>query len=122
MYKFGKKSIDRIHTLHPNLQSILDDAIVLMDISVLCGHRGESEQNTAYNEGRSKLRFPKSKHNRLPSRAVDIAPHPIDWNDIEGFKQMGWMIKGVAQAKGIKIKWGGDWHNFKDYPHFELED
>jgi hypothetical protein len=92
------------------------------------GYRGEQSQNKAFTEGRSKLKFPNSKHNSLPSNAIDIAPFPIDWKNRERFCYLAGIVKGIAHSKGIKIRWGGDWDNdgettdnkFDDLPHFEL--
>jgi len=128
MYKFGQLSQQRIATLHPDLQDLLDEAIQLVDFTVLCGHRGQREQTEYYNTGRSKVKYPNSKHNLFPSRAVDIAPYPVDWNDIKRFAQLGGIMKGLAHAKGIKIRCGFDWdsdgditdHKFMDWPHIEL--
>jgi hypothetical protein len=61
---------------------------------------------------------------------VDAAPYPIDWNNTERFAYMQGLIKGIAMAKGIKIRSGIDWdgdgditdHSFMDYPHFELDE
>jgi len=130
MYKFSQKSQQKISTCHPDIQEILDEAINLVDFSVLCGHRGEEEQNNHFQQGRSKLKYPQSKHNKFPSRAVDIAPYPIDWKDLDRFSHLAGIIKGIAHMKGIKVTWGGDWDNdgelkdnkFNDLPHFQIED
>ena len=66
--------------------------------------------------------WPNGKHNKKPSLAVDVVPYPVDWSDIERFIRFGWFVKGLAIGLGIKIRWGGDWKRFKDYPHFELVD
>jgi len=76
-------------------------------------------------DGKSK----KSKHNYLPSLAVDVAPYPIDWNNIQRFKDMAKSYIESAKEEGIKIVWGADWdmdgdikeHKLIDYPHFELD-
>ena len=99
---------------------ILKEAIHIYDFSVLCGHRGKDEQNLAYKKGFSKLKFPESKHNSIPSRAVDIAPYPIDWDDHKRFYELAGIIKGIAHEKGIEIRWGGNFRGWKDLPHFEL--
>ena len=62
----------------------------------------------------------KSNHNYSPSRAVDIVPYPIDWNDLGRFKELSEVVKKAMQTVGITIAWGGDWKSFKDYPHYEL--
>jgi len=58
-----------------------------MDVTIVCGYRGEEEQNKAYTEKKSGLKFPQSKHNHAPSSAVDIAPYingkGVRWNASE---------------------------------------
>ena len=98
------------------------------DCSILIGHRGEEAQNKAFDEGKSKVRYPKGKHNSKPSTAVDVAPYPIDWEDRERFIYFAGLVKGIALEMGISLRWGGDWNNdtqlsdnkFDDLVHFEL--
>ena len=78
--------------------------------------------------GKSQLEYPKSRHNLVPSMAVDVCPYPIDWNDRERFSYFAGYVRGVAAGMGIDIRWGGDWdsdgevkdNSFDDLPHFEL--
>lgn len=121
MPNFSKTSLDRLRTCHPDLQRLMYAVIEDYDFSVLCGHRTEKEQNKAYKEGKSKLRYPASHHNKLPSLAVDIAPYPIDWDNIERFKALAAIVKDKAEELDIEIEWGGDWRTFKDYPHWQLK-
>ena len=115
-------------TCTADLQYIATRAIQIIDFSVLWGYRNEQEQNEAYEKGRSKLRFPYSKHNTYPSQAIDLAPYPIDWKNIKRFIYLGGVMLGIAKEKHLRIRWGGDWNsngilsdeNFKDYGHFEL--
>ncbi len=119
-HTFSAQSLANLSTCHPSLQTLCYEILKEMDIAVLIGHRGEADQNTAYMLGNSKLQYPKSKHNVLPSNAVDIAPYPIDWNNITRFQQMVDIAKRKAAALGISIQCGADWIAFKDYPHIEL--
>ena len=67
-------------------------------------------------------------HNKNPSRAVDIAPYPLDWNDAEAFTLLAGIIKGISYMLNIPVRLGIDWdgdlnvkeHGFKDRPHIEL--
>lgn len=128
MPSFGASSEAQLKTCHPLLQAVMRRAILITDFSVLKGYRGEAEQTQAFESGNSKLRFPDSKHNEFPSNAVDIAPYPIDWADLESFVFLAGIVKACAWQMGIKIRWGGDWdndhrmrdENFRDYGHFEL--
>lgn len=119
MYKFSKKSKEKLATCHPDLQKIANELIKIMDVTILCGHRDEEAQNKAFHKGNSKLEYPNSKHNQIPSLAVDIVPYPLNWSDIEMFQRMCGIIEGIAHEKGIKIRMGRDF-SFKDFPHAEL--
>lgn len=123
MPKFSKSSEEKLSTCHYMWQVICREAIRIIDFKVIKGYRGETEQNDAYNSipQRSKLPFPLSKHNKMPSLAVDLAPWPIDWKNIYRFYELAGVIKTIAFQHGCKITWGGDWKTFKDYPHFQLE-
>lgn len=122
MYKFSKKSKNKLYECHIDLIDICESMMGLgvMDFTILQGYRGEEDQNTAFAEGKSNARFGQSLHNVNPSRAVDIAPYPIDWQDTEKFAQLAGMFKAVAAQKGIAVRWGGDFKSIKDMPHFEL--
>jgi peptidoglycan LD-endopeptidase CwlK len=118
-FSYGKKSIERLAECHLDLQEIAHELIKEMNVTVLCGHRGEEEQTQAFINGKSKLRWPNSKHNKKPSEAIDLAPFPIDWKDIKGFIDMCSRIERIANELGIHIRLGRDF-SFKDYPHIEL--
>jgi peptidoglycan L-alanyl-D-glutamate endopeptidase CwlK len=126
---FSKRSIEKLGTCHPDLQMIMQHAIRVMDFSILCGHRGKGEQWRLYQDGKTKLNYPNSKHNKTPSLAVDIAPYPIDWSDRKRFYYLAGVVEGIADQllrDGVithKIRWGGDWnrnHNFNDQTFFDL--
>lgn len=87
---------------------------------VICGHRGKEDQNKAFEAGTSKLKFPRSLHNKSPSLAVDLSPIPLDWNNTERFKEMADVVMKAAVDLGIALVWGGSWKGFPDLPHFQL--
>lgn len=127
----SKQSQDELNTCDLELQTLFNHAIQLIDFKVLKGHRGQAEQDAAYAAGHSKLKFPNSKHNSIPSQAVDAKPVATD---IYSFDYFAGFIKGIAaflKSTGeIKkdIRWGGDWdmdtnlknNKFNDLYHFEL--
>lgn len=121
MAKFSEKSKERLATCEQELQDVLNEAIKYYDFSCICGHRDMEAQNRAFNEGHSQLRYPKSNHNSYPSRAVDIIPYPTGYNDVDEFYIMASYVLAAAIKLGVRLKWGGHWKNFKDYPHFELD-
>ena len=131
MPSFSRKSQARLNTCHPDLQRLFNVVVGLFDCTILCGARGESDQNRLFLEGRSKTLYPESKHNGKPSLAVDAAPWPIPpWEDERSFIYFAGVVKGIAMLMNIPIRWGGDWDSdndlndqtFNDLLHFELID
>lgn len=129
MPKFSQKSLDRLEQADDRLQLICFEAIKLIDFSVLYSYRTPEEQRRLYAKGRTQPGrkvtnmdgiTKRSYHNYLPSYAVDLAPYPVDWADINRFKQLAKVIKEVAAKLQIPIEWGGDWKSLKDYPHFQI--
>lgn len=130
MYKWGPRSIKHLVTLDERLQKVLNEVIKYVDCSIIEGHRSGERQNKLFEEGRTKVKYPYGRHNSNPSRAVDVVPYPIDWDDRERFHLFAGFVIGIGQSMGIKLRWGGDWNmnfevddnNFDDFPHFELVD
>ena len=128
MPKFGKSSLKRLATCDKRLQRVFNEVIKYIDCSVLEGHRGEERQNKLCEEGKSKVRFPDGRHNAMPSRAVDVTPYPVDWNDRERQTLFAGFVLGLARGMGYTLRWGGDWdfdwevndNKFDDFPHFEV--
>lgn len=127
MPSFSKNSLKLLATCDEKLQTLMKEVIKDYDFTVICGTRGEADQDAAYKAGNSKLKFPNSKHNSNPSKAVDIAPYPIDWNNTQRFRDLAKVVLEKAEELGIKIRYGGDWNmngkqddSFVDLPHFEL--
>ena len=128
MPKFGKRSKNALSSCDEKLIKVFNEVIKTVDCSVLEGHRGQSKQDKYYEEGKSKVKYPSGRHNKLPSMAVDVAPYPIDWDDRERFHLFAGFVLGIAKSMGINLRWGGDWNQnwfvddnkFDDFPHFEL--
>lgn len=122
MHKFSSKSKKKLETCHPFLQTLCNDVIKVIDITIISGQRGQEEQDELYNKGASELRYPNSSHNHNPSLAVDVAPYPTDWKSKEQFTRMRELFYTFAGKRGIKLKpliifsnGGGD------FPHIELD-
>lgn len=128
MFQLSNKSKELLASCDPRLQKICSESIKIFDFTVLQGHRGKEQQDQFFSSGKSKLKFPKSKHNSQPSLAVDIAPYPINFNDPKRFYFLAGIIQTIAAQQNIKIRWGGDWNqnlnfsdeNFYDLVHFEI--
>lgn len=127
-YPLGKTSLQNLSTAMPVWTDIIKELSDYMNVRVTCGHRTEEEQNKAVAQGNSKTPWPKSKHNTLPSVAIDVCPYPIDWNNTKRFGYMAGMLKMIALKHGVTVRWGGDWDSdgntenqtFHDLPHFEI--
>jgi len=121
MYIYSPKSQDKLNTCHVDLIRLFNEAIKYRDIKIICGRRGKDKQDKAFKTGYSTLKYPHSKHNRMPSHAVDATPHPLNWEDILAFERLGNFILGLAAGMDIKIVWGGTWENFPDFAHYEIK-
>jgi len=128
-HKFGASSMKKLSEAHPDLQKLFFEVIKHVDCAVICGHRSERDQNILFYEGKTKVKFPNSKHNASPALAVDVVPWPVDWSDRNKFYFFSGIVHGIAAQLKIKIRWGGDWDSdkdlndqtFNDLPHFELK-
>lgn len=130
MSEFSISSKKKLSIVHPRLRLVVDNAIKIVDFTVLCGHRDQADQDRLFAEGKTKLKFPDSKHNLYYSEALDLAPLPIDWDNISSFYYLAGVMMACACQFGVKIRWGGDWdgdgdfkdQNFNDLVHFELDE
>lgn len=129
MNQFSPLSKAKLENCHPHLQDLFNEVIKHYDCTVICGYRGQPEQEEAFRSGKSKLRYPSSKHNQMPSLAVDVVPYPIDWTDSARFFHFAGFVLAIATLRGISIRWGGDFNSnnifkdesFVDMPHWELQ-
>jgi peptidoglycan L-alanyl-D-glutamate endopeptidase CwlK len=136
MYHFSESSKEKLNTCHRDLKTLFAHVIQDYDCTIVCGHRGEIAQNQAYAEGKSKLKFPHSKHNSTPSLAVDAVPYEVnhvDWGKLQSAYFAGY-VKGKADQLfkiGVishHIRCGVDWDGdndiddttFWDACHFEI--
>lgn len=118
MAKFSVRSLKNLGQCHPDLQKIAHELIKVRDVVVICGHRGEKEQEAAVKAGASKLHWPKSKHNKVPSLAFDAVPlvnGKINWEARAEFVKMREDMRAIADRLGIKVRFIS-W----DLPHIEL--
>ena len=128
MPKFSEKSEEKLMTCNTQLIILFNEVIKYVDCTILDGFRTHEDQEKAFEQGKSSVHFPYSMHNRYPSRAVDVAPYPIDWDDLKRFYHFVGFVRGVASQLEIKIRCGADWdgdfqwkdQKFHDLPHFEL--
>ena len=102
-------------------------------VLVTCTHRSNQEQADLYAIGRTKpgrkvtnAKPGQSKHNDLPSKAIDIAfqhrvTGKLSWN-IGLFKKFYDLMKAHSPVIrwGAHVTNGGDFKTINDAPHYEL--
>lgn len=128
MYSFSVKSLNLLNhpQFSPTLRLLLMEAIkdTPIDFTILETVRTIERQKQL--KAQKKSQTLKSRH--IPSsnisgysEAADIAPYPIDWNDINRFKKLSDHIFKKANQLNIPIAWGGNWKTLVDMPHYELK-
>ncbi len=90
------------------------------------GYRSAQAQDELYTHGRSApgpivtyKRGGESKHNELPSQALDVAFLLPDGTTSWSPELLGKFAR-LMKAADVRVRWGGDWPGFKDRPHFEV--
>jgi peptidoglycan L-alanyl-D-glutamate endopeptidase CwlK len=142
-YTFGERSRRHLSQVHPDMVKIAERAISVsqVDFGVIEGHRTQARQQSLFEQGLSKLDgvTKKSKHQSLPSEAIDIYIY------VPGRKDLAWDFNHLSYVAGVfnavaellydsgqishLIRWGGNWdrdriiiadQEFDDLVHMEL--
>lgn len=117
--KLDESSLLLIADIHPDLKHIVQELSKEIEIVVKTGHRDHAAQVNAFNLGHSRYVWPNSKHNTLPSLAVDIVPKDAKPDDVYKFRDMCRRIERIADLAAIKIQLGRDFP-FREYCHIQL--
>lgn len=136
MNKLSDIGLKRKAELHPDLQLMLEYLLKYMDYTIVTGYRSPEEQLEKYNKGLSQLKV--SKHNSIPSMAVDIQPYPLEMGGKKTVREQFYYLTGFAVGIGKMLlemglvthdfRHGGDWNEdgkitdnkFDDLYHIEL--
>lgn len=145
-YNFSQNSINRLATVHPDMQKVARRAIQIspVDFSITQGKRTLDEQKRLYGKGRTAAQCrakgvpaeyarPQDQvvtwtlnSNHLSGNAIDVAPYingKLEYDDngkLGLWPKIAKAFKDAARELGVSIEWGGDWTKTKDRPHFEL--
>ena len=116
-YSLGKRSLQNLSGVHPDLVDVVKLAISKsdQDFTVIEGIRNINRQRELVKTGKSTTM--NSRH--LTGHAVDIAPWPISW-EWEEFYPIADAMKTAAEELEVDLEWGGDWKSFPDGPHYQL--
>lgn len=137
---FGRGSKTKLHTCHQLLQSIALEVVSEFDCAVDYGYRNKILQDSLVERGVSKLYYPKSRHNKIPSMGIDLIPYingRKTWNERQALFFAGY-VKAIGEAMTkawnnkfrtrFTFRLGADWdcddnvndQTFHDICHFEL--
>lgn len=115
------KSLKKLDGVHPDLRkvAILAAELAPIDFIITEGIRSLERQRALVETGASHTY--NSRH--LSGHAIDFAPviaGEVTWK-WPSFKVIARAFKEASHELGIPIIWGGDWQDFKDGPHIELD-
>lgn len=146
MFSFGEQSLKKLEGVHKDLVKVMKLAITNSpyDFKISNGVRTSAEQYALYCQGRTVLTDKKGNKLKKVTNcdgitkksnhqvkadgfgyAIDIAllnpnnPKEVIWNDIAMYTKVANHILKIAKEQGVNLEWGGNWKDFKDYPHFE---
>lgn len=117
---------ERIDWLHGDLRRLLTALCANDYVSVrpflVSSHRTRQEQDDALKRGTTRIQYPMSAHNQLPSLAMDIQALDLATGKlVQGDEAVRWCVAfahdtfKAATDLGIKVRWGGLWST--SWPH-----
>ena len=128
MFQLSSKSKQRREGVDPRLIEISDLAIQITVVyfghPADAGKRTAERQNELYLDGKSKADGYNKLSRHQSGKALDFyafVDGKASW-DTEHLAMVAAAFLQAASILGYKLKWGGLWKSFKDYPHVELVD
>lgn len=120
MPKFSNSSLNVLGTAHRDLRTLFEYVILWFDCKAIHGLRTPGEQFELYKQGRKEINgkwmiqdsskivtykdgfIKKSKHNYIPSLAVDVVPYyseapHIRWGDFNRIRYFAGFVIGVSK-------------------------
>jgi peptidoglycan L-alanyl-D-glutamate endopeptidase CwlK len=113
----------------PRLDSFVSD--VMNDASKRSGYTyrlGEGSRTPEQQAGKVAAGYSRTYHSKhLTGHGRDVLAFDASGNYItdgahDAYKTLGDVYREKAAAAGLPIRWGGDFHDFYDPGHFEIED
>lgn len=122
--------------VHPDLCGVIDEVAQRFNLVVIDGLRTAKQQAALFAQGRTTPGLIvtdtlHSKHMRQLDgygHALDVIPHPVDWENLARFDALALSIFSVASRRRVFLRWGADWDGdgqFRekrehDSPHWEI--
>lgn len=123
-----KKSATRLQGLHPKVRATAEELIKQahargINVLICQGYRSFEEQAAIYAQGRTKPG--KIVTNAKPGYSYHNYGLAIDFCLLDEHGGVHWEVndrwREVARiGKSLGFEWGGDWKDFKDYPHLQM--
>lgn len=112
---------EKLSLAHAELRSWFIDVVKpwYLNAHISWSFREKTDQEVLFLNGKTKLHFPESAHNKSPALALDL--FQID-PDGEGFWNPEFFaaLHAINVVKHPNIFWGGLWRSLGDKDHFEL--
>lgn len=117
---------EKLETAHPDLAAWYRTSVkpAHPDAHISWAWRGEQDQERAFEDGKTQLRWPRSPHNHM----ADGKPcsYALDLFEIDDTYQALFRPKFYVQINDeneiaqLPIQWGGKWKRLGDGDHFQL--
>ncbi len=132
MFKFGKRSLERMEGVNPLLVECASMALSFsshdMTIPPYGGKRSGQDQHKIFMNGNSQKDGYDKKSYHQSGNALDVIPVEGGYRNDKGFRHFArcmfkaWQIlqmEGKVE-KGLFLEYGGHWQNFIDSPHWQI--
>lgn len=122
-HRLGSRSLKNLEGVKADLHQLVILALKYSphDFTITEGIRSKERQAELVRTGKSTTM--NSKH--LTGDAVDFYPYysgSVQVNaPMKMFKEIADAFKKAAKELNMKITWGGDWKNFIDCPHIQVD-
>tara|TARA_R110001606_G_scaffold1268_9_gene4737 strand:- start:561 stop:947 length:387 start_codon:yes stop_codon:yes gene_type:complete len=128
MFKFSKNSLLNREGVDQRLIDISNLAIQITNVDFgipkLGGLRTADNQAALFASNKSKADGVVNKSYHQSGKALDVYAYvdgKASWSK-QDLAVVGCAMLQAAAELGYKLKWGGLWKSWQDFPHFELQD
>jgi len=126
MYSFSQLSLNRMSGIDERLIRIAKRAIQITRIDFgipeYGGLRSTEDQALLYRRGVSKADGINKQSKHQSGKAIDFyayVDNKASWSELHLALVANAFLQAASEL-GIKVRWGGLFKGFKDYPHIEL--
>lgn len=128
MYKLSEKSKERMKGVDDRLQQVAHAALTISKIDFGIprdgGVRTAERQKELFDDKASKCDGYKNKSYHQTGKALDFYAYvsgKASWDELH-LAMVATALLQAASLLGVRLEWGGNFKNFKDFPHIQLKD